>query len=105
MSAAMMGLAGKVAVITGGSRGIGRAVARCLAENGAKVVVNYLSQAEAARETAELLESLGAEALLCKGDVSRLADAEALVAAALERFGRLDYIFATREYGRALQLK
>ncbi|HSE03256.1 MAG TPA: 3-oxoacyl-[acyl-carrier-protein] reductase [Methylomirabilota bacterium] len=84
-------LAGKVAVVTGGSRGIGLAIARLLAEDGASVVV---SGRDAARLDAAVkeLEALGAPALAVVADASKREDADRLVDAARERFGRIDVL-------------
>jgi len=65
-----MSLAGKVAVVTGGSRGIGRAICLHLARLGAKVVINYVSRPEAAEETKTQVESLGGECVLVKFNVA-----------------------------------
>jgi 3-oxoacyl-[acyl-carrier protein] reductase len=65
-----MSLSGKVAVVTGGSRGIGRAICLRLAKMGAKVVINYVSQSEAAEETRAQVEALGSECLVVKFDVA-----------------------------------
>jgi NAD(P)-dependent dehydrogenase (short-subunit alcohol dehydrogenase family) len=81
-----LGLTDKVALITGGASGIGAATARQLSEQGAKVVVADLERSAAV----ELAASLPGEALGVGGDVSREADVEAIVAAAVERFGRVD---------------
>jgi 3-oxoacyl-[acyl-carrier protein] reductase len=85
-----MELTGQVAVITGGSRGIGEAAARSFAARGGDVVINYLSNKEAAEAAAEAVRSLGRKAFIVKGDVSRLSEAEMVVNHAVERFGRLD---------------
>jgi 3-oxoacyl-[acyl-carrier protein] reductase len=84
-------LAGKVAVVTGGSRGIGLAIARLLAEDGASVVV---SGRDAARLDAALkeLESLGATALAVVADAAKREDVDRLVEGARERFGRIDVV-------------
>ena len=84
----------RVALVTGGSRGIGRATARRLAEAGASVVVNYLNQESAAAEAVREARAAGAEAVAVQGDVGRSEDATALVDAALDRFGRLDLLVA-----------
>jgi 3-oxoacyl-[acyl-carrier protein] reductase len=68
-------LSGRVALVTGGSRGIGRAVCKALAQRGAKVIINYRSREDAARETAELVTTAGGEAVLAGFDV---ADGEAV---------------------------
>lgn len=85
-------LAGRVAVVTGGSRGIGRATALRLAGAGAHVVVNYLRERAAAEATARAVEEAGARALAVQADVSRLEGAEEVVRAAREAFGRLDVL-------------
>jgi 3-oxoacyl-[acyl-carrier protein] reductase len=84
-------LAGKVAIVTGGSRGIGLAIARSLAEDGASVIV---SGRDAARLEAAVkeLESLGATALAVVADASKREDVERLVGAARDRFGRIDVV-------------
>lgn len=87
-----MELAGQVAVVTGGSRGIGRATALALSRAGAKVVVNYLSREREAREVVDLVREQGGEALAWQGDVSRPETARALVEGTLEAFGRLDVL-------------
>ncbi len=85
------GLEGRVAIVTGASRGIGRAVAASLAEDGASVVV---SGRDAARVemVAKELEALGVPVLAVPGDVSRREDVERVVGRARERFGRIDIL-------------
>ena len=87
-----MNLDGKVAVVSGGSRGIGRATVECFAELGASVVVNYLSNANAANEAVAAVEARGVGALAVKADISQLAEAHSLVDATVARFRRLDYL-------------
>jgi 3-oxoacyl-[acyl-carrier protein] reductase len=87
-------LRGRVALVTGGSRGIGRAVAFRLAEAGANVIVSYLRQQSAAEEVAQRCEEFSVGALAVRADVADVAQADALVAAAHERFGRLDLLVA-----------
>ena len=84
----------RVAIVTGGSRGIGRAVALRLAEAGANVVVNYARQKEAAEEVVSSCAEFGAEALAVAADIADVKQAAALAAAALERFGRIDLLVA-----------
>jgi 3-oxoacyl-[acyl-carrier protein] reductase len=85
-------LAGKVALVTGASRGIGRAIAEDMAANGAKVVVNYHSSEAAAQEVVAGIEAKGGTAVAVKADVSDLPQAQALVKATLDQFGQLDIL-------------
>jgi len=87
-----MDFSGKVAVVTGGSRGIGRAIALRLAAGGAKVVVNYHSNEAAAGEVVEQVRASGGEALAVQADVSQPAQAQALIDAAQKAFGRVDIL-------------
>ena len=91
MHSGSLGLAGKVAIVTGGSRGIGRAVVALLSSFQAKVVVNYVRDEDAASATVALAREQGGEAVAIRGDVSQLAEAERLVNETLERFGRIDF--------------
>jgi 3-oxoacyl-[acyl-carrier protein] reductase len=84
-------LAGRVAVVTGGTRGIGLAVARLLAEDGASVVVSGLDGGRLKAATKEL-ESVGAEVLALAADAAKREDADRLVEATRERFGRIDVL-------------
>lgn len=85
-------LAGKVALVTGASKGIGAAIARDLAAEGAAVVVNYVSsQAGADAVVADITDAAGRAAAM-QGDVSNAADARRLVEATVEQFGRLDIL-------------
>ena len=87
-----MSLKGNVALVTGGSRGIGRAVCLELARQGAAVAVNYAGNSAAAEETVEQCRALGVEAEAFRADVADPAVCDALVAAVKERFGRLDIL-------------
>jgi len=87
-----MQLKDKVAVVTGASRGIGRAIAMELARRGAKVVVNYKTSAGAAEEVVSAIQGAGGEAIAVKADVSKLDEAQALIKSATDAFGRLDIL-------------
>ena len=87
-----MTLTGKAALVTGGSRGIGRAVCLELARLGAKVAVNYAGNESAARETEQACRALGGEVLLLRADVADAGACDAMVAQVLEQFGRLDIL-------------
>ena len=87
-----MKLEGKVAVVTGASRGIGRAIAERLAAEGARVVVNYRSSAEQAAEVVAAIEARGGQAVACQADVSDLAQAQALIRMASERWEAIDIL-------------
>ena len=80
-------LKGKVAVVTGGSRDIGRAISVKLAKEGAKVVVNYYNSEAGAKETVDEIKSFGGEAIAIKADVSKLNDIKHLKAKSIEAFG------------------
>jgi 3-oxoacyl-[acyl-carrier protein] reductase len=85
-------LSGKSAIVTGGSRGIGRAIVLRLAGQGADVAFSYRGNQAAAQETAAAVEALGRRALAVQGDVSDPTAAEAVVAAGLAAFGRVDIL-------------
>ena len=87
-----MKLNDKIAVVTGGSRGIGRATVECLAVLGANVVVNYVSDESAANEAVAAAEARGVGALAVKADISQLGEAHQLIETTMERFGRVDYL-------------
>ena len=84
--------AGKTAIVTGSSRGVGRATALRLAEGGANVVINFLSNSGEAVETARMCEEKGTKAVLAQGDVSDIVAAHAIAKIALETFGRIDLL-------------
>ena len=88
----MIDLSGKSAVVTGGSRGLGRAIALRLARQGADVAFSYRGNEVAADETASGIEEAGREALAVQADVTDPPAAEALVKAALEAFGKVDIL-------------
>jgi 3-oxoacyl-[acyl-carrier protein] reductase len=85
-------LTGKVALVTGGSRGIGAAAARALAEKGATVAISYSASPEKAQAVVRDLTAMGAKAAAFKADQGKTAEVEGLVAAVVERFGRLDIL-------------
>jgi 3-oxoacyl-[acyl-carrier protein] reductase len=87
-----MDFTAKVAVVTGSSRGIGRAIAERLAAGGAKVVVNYRGNEAAADKVVAQIEAAGGEAIAVQADVSDVAQAEALIDAAKKAFGRIDIL-------------
>jgi len=101
-----MKLKDKVALVTGGSRGVGRSVALAYGKEGAKVIVNYTSNEKAAQEVVEAIAAMGSEAIAVKADVACKADVESLFAAGMERFGRLDILVNNAGFTRpALLLK
>jgi len=87
-----MELEGKAAIVTGGTRGIGRAIVLDLAANGADVALNYHKSADLAAELAETIREMGRRALAVQADVSSLTDAQAMVGQVLDEFGRLDIL-------------
>ena len=84
----------RVAIVTGGSRGIGRATVQKLAEGGAHVVVNYICQSREAEAAVEEARALGVQAVAIQGDVSRSSDASAVVDETLSSFGQVDLVVA-----------
>ncbi len=85
-------MTGRVSIVTGASRGIGRAIAVKLGKGGGQVVVNYVGRIDDARETARLVEDAGGRAIVEQADVSIAADADRLVESALAAFGRVDVV-------------
>jgi 3-oxoacyl-[acyl-carrier protein] reductase len=85
-------LQGKVALVTGGSRGIGRAIVVALARAGAVVAINYQQQAEAALQVKEAVEAGGGAALLCRADVTLMSECEQMVQDVLAKFGKIDIL-------------
>ena len=88
----MSRLAGKVAVVTGASKGIGAGIAKALAAEGAAVVVNYASSKAGADKVVADITKAGGKAVAVGGDVSKPADAQGIVDAAIKNFGRLDIL-------------
>ncbi|KAB1076866.1 glucose 1-dehydrogenase [Methylobacterium soli] len=88
----MSKLEGKVAVVTGASKGIGAAIAKTLAKEGAAIVVNYASSKAGAEAVVAAITSAGGRAVAVQGDVSQAAEAQALIEAAVQQFGRLDVL-------------
>jgi 3-oxoacyl-[acyl-carrier protein] reductase len=88
----MSKLKGKVAVVTGASKGIGAAIARAYGAAGASVVVNYASSKAGADAVVNDIVKAGGKAVAVQGDVSKAADAQALVDAAIKHYGRLDIL-------------
>ncbi|MBW6420578.1 glucose 1-dehydrogenase [Rhizobium sp. XQZ8] len=85
-------LAGKVAVVTGASKGIGAAIAKALATEGANVVVNYASSKTGADAVVEAITAAGGKAIAVQGDVSKADQAQGLIDAAVKEFGKLDVL-------------
>src|ERR1700741_5676159 len=88
----MSKLKGKVAVVTGASKGIGAGIAKALAAEGASVVVNYASSKAGADDVVAAIKKAGGTALAVQGDVSKAADAQAIIDAAVKNYGRLDIL-------------
>jgi len=87
-----LGLAGKVALVTGASRGIGKAVVELFADNGTNVAVNFVRDEKAANAAVANASAKGVEAIAVQGDVADLAQAERLIKETLEHFGRIDFL-------------
>lgn len=98
-----LGMSGKVAIVTGGSSGIGRAAAIELARQGAKVVVAARRESEG-EETVQQVEAAGGEGFFIKTDVTKAADIEALINQTLQAYSRLDCVFNNAGSGKAASL-
>ena len=85
-----MSLEGKCAIVTGGNSGIGKAIVLSLAQRGANVVIDYVSNPQATEDLEQQILALGDKVLGLKADVSKLADLDRLIAASVKAFGRLD---------------
>jgi 3-oxoacyl-[acyl-carrier protein] reductase len=88
----MSKLAGKVAVVTGASKGIGAAIAKALGAEGAAVVVNYATSREGADAVVGVIEQTGGKAIAVQGDVSKQTEAQGIIDAAIKAYGRLDIL-------------
>lgn len=88
----MYSLKGKVAIVTGGARDIGRQVSLKLAAAGARVCINYYEQGTMAAETLEQIKAAGGEAILAQGDMTKAADVEKVVAACIAAFGNVIHV-------------
>jgi 3-oxoacyl-[acyl-carrier protein] reductase len=88
----MKSLSGKVAIVTGASSGIGRAIAERIAEEGAIVVVNYSKSSDKAQQVVVGIQAKGGKALAVQADMSRVGDARRLIADTIKQFNRLDIL-------------
>ena len=89
-----MKLEGKIAVVTGGARDLGRAISLKLASEGAKVVINYFDNPEDAQETLKMVQELGSEGIIVQGDMTKEADAKRLFAETVKAFGNEIHMLA-----------
>ena len=85
-------LEGKAAVVTGGGRGIGRAICLAFAKEGTDVIVNYATKDQPAQEVVEVIKGMGRKAVAVKGNVAVKADAERIIQAAIDHFGKIDIL-------------
>ena len=101
-----MRLKEKVALVTGSSRGVGRAVALRFAKEGARIIVNYTSNEKAANEVVDEAKSMGSEAIAVKADVAKKAEAEHLIQSGIDTFGSLDILVNNAGFTRpAMMIK
>lgn len=87
-----MKLEGKVALVTGSSQGIGQAIAECLAQEGADIVIDYRSHPEGAEETQAKVEASGRKGFIVKADLGVVSDIRQMIASAIQNFGKLDIL-------------
>jgi len=85
-------LEGKAAVVTGGGRGVGRAICLAYAKEGANVIVNYATRDQPAQEVVEMIQKMGREAVAVKGNVAVKAEAENIIKACVDHFGEVDIL-------------
>ncbi len=85
-------LAGKIALVTGGSRGLGRGIAEGFAAEGAKVVVNYLKDEKSATAVVETIKNSGSDAIAIRADVGEVADVTRMIDTAVKKFGMIDIL-------------
>jgi 3-oxoacyl-[acyl-carrier protein] reductase len=85
-------LAGKIALVTGGSRGLGRGIAEGFAAEGAKVVVNYLKDEKSANAVVETIKKNGSDAIAVRADIGEVADVTGMIDAAINKFGQIDIL-------------
>jgi 3-oxoacyl-[acyl-carrier protein] reductase len=85
-------LEGRAAVVTGGGRGIGRAICLAFAKEGADVIVNYASKDQPAQEVIEMIKKMGRKAVAVKGNVVVKADVERIIQTAIDNFGKIDIL-------------
>ena len=96
----------KIAIVTGSSRGVGRAIAEAYGNSGANVVVNYSSNQKAAEEVVHKIEGMGRKAVAVKADVAQKADVDRLIQTAIDEFSRIDIIVNNAGFTRpAMMLK
>ncbi len=101
----MINLTNKVALITGSSRGIGLSTALHLAKQGAKIIINYTNNHEAAEKAQEEVEKLGSEAIIIKANVGKASDVLAMFQQSLEHFGKIDILVNNAGVGTIKLLK